>query len=444
MIGRIRLSHAVRLFRGGKQVSASTTYDIAVIGGGIVGLSSAMILKSNFRDSVVVLEAEDRLAAHQTGNNSGVIHAGLYYKPGSLKARNCAAGREMLYEFCREYGVPHERCGKVVIATQERELPALDELERRGLANGLVGLTRLNAEQIREREPHAAGIAGLFVPHTGIVDYTAVSHMYARVFEEAGGEIRIGAKVIRVERDADALVIETPTKVVRCRQLINCGGLQSDRVARLCGVDPGVQIIPFRGEYYELVPERVSLVRNLIYPVPDPRFPFLGVHFTRMIGGGVEAGPNAVLALKREGYRLRDISWRDVLAMIGYRGFWRMAGKYWKTGLGELYRSLSKRRFARALARLVPDVRRGDLQRAGAGVRAQAVDRDGKLVDDFRFVEAERMIHVLNAPSPAATASLSIGRTIAEMASRRFGLTPADGPLPPAIPSCRTDCCQAA
>ncbi len=400
----------------------SAPYDVAVIGGGIVGLASALALTSGSRLRLTVLEAEDHVAAHQTGNNSGVIHSGIYYKPGSLKARNCVEGREAMYRFCQEHGIPHERCGKVVVATRDSELGPLEELERRGKANGLNGLRRLTPAEIHEHEPHVTGIAGLFVAETGIVNYTQVAQTYARLVQEREGVIRTGARVRRVHHRADAITLETTAGEVACRHLINCGGLQSDRLARLCGVEPGVQIIPFRGEFYELVPERRHLVRNLIYPVPDPRFPFLGVHFTRMIGGGVEAGPNAVLALKREGYRLRDISPADTLQMARYRGFWRMVRMYWKTGVGELYRSVSKRAFVRALQRLVPELQPQDIHPAGAGVRAQAVDTNGALVDDFRIVEAERMIHVLNAPSPAATASLSIGRTIADIAARNFQL----------------------
>jgi L-2-hydroxyglutarate oxidase len=397
-------------------------YDVVVIGGGIVGLATALALIERARPALAVLEAEDRLAAHQTGHNSGVIHSGLYYKPGSLKATTCVAGREALYRFCREHGIAHERCGKIVVATHERELPALAELERRGRANGLAGLRRLSAEEIRTHEPHAAGIAGLYVAETGIVDYAQVAGKLAELVQAAGGAVRTGTRVLRGRRGAGELVLETTRGAVRCRHLVNCGGLQSDRIARLCGVEPELQIIPFRGEYYELVPNRTNLVRNLIYPVPDPRFPFLGVHFTRTIRGGVEAGPNAVLALKREGYRWGDVALGDVLEMAGYRGFWRMALKYGRTGLGELYRSLSKQAFVRALQRLVPAVQPADLRPAGAGVRAQAVEPSGALVDDFRIAEAERMIHVLNAPSPAATASLSIGRTIADRALRSFDL----------------------
>jgi L-2-hydroxyglutarate oxidase len=401
---------------------SSATYDVAIIGGGIVGLATALALTERFRLALAVLEAEDRVAAHQSGHNSGVIHSGLYYKPGSLKARLCVEGRQAMYRFCQENGVAHERCGKIVVATHAGELPALDELERRGRANGLSGLRRLVAEEIREHEPHIRGIAGLHVPETGIADYAQVTRTYADKVRAAGGEVRLGSRVVGCRPQGGGLVLETVRGEVACRYLINCGGLRSDRVARLCGVAPGLAIIPFRGEYYELVPERRSLVRNLVYPVPDPRFPFLGVHFTRTVHGIVEAGPNAVLALKREGYRKWDVSAGDVARMAGYRGFWRMAGKYWKTGCGELYRSLSKRAFLRALQALMPELRSEDIRPAGAGVRAQAVEPNGALVDDFRIVARARMIHVLNAPSPAATASLSIGRTIAETAAKNFEL----------------------
>jgi L-2-hydroxyglutarate oxidase len=404
---------------------SSQNYDIAVIGGGIVGTAAAMALTQRSRATLVVLEAEDRLAAHQTGHNSGVIHSGLYYKPGSLKARNCAKGREALYRFCSNHGVAHERCGKIVVAARENELPALDEIERRGRANGLEGLRRLGSEEIREFEPCARGIAGLLVPDTGIVDFTAVTEEFADRVRERGGTVITGAGVRAVRSTADGLVLETAHAThaqLQCRYLINCGGLQSDRIARMCGTDPGVCIVPFRGEYYELVPERRHLVRNLIYPVPDPAFPFLGVHFTRMIHGGVEAGPNAVLAWKREGYGRMSFSPGDAWAAASYGGFWKLAQKYWRTGLDEYRRSFSKRAFVRGLQKLVPEIETADVRRAGTGVRAQALTPDGKLADDFRIVEAERMIHVCNAPSPAATASISIGETIAQLALKRFEL----------------------
>jgi L-2-hydroxyglutarate oxidase len=327
-----------------------------------------------------------------------------------------------MYRYCAENGIPHERCGKVVVATDERELPALAELERRGIANGLKGVRRLTPEQIREHEPHVAGIAGLFVAETGIVDYKQVSESYAARVRDRGGDVRLDAKLVGFRRSGSDFVLTTTQGDFTCHSLVNCAGLQSDRVARLCGVDPKLQIVPFRGEYYDLVSAKWGLVKNLIYPVPDPRFPFLGVHFTRMIGGGVEAGPNAVLAFRREGYTRTSFRAGDVLQMLRYRGFWRMAAKYYDMGLHEMYRSISKRAFLKALQRLIPELRWADIHPAGAGVRAQAVDPDGKTVDDFRIVEAERMVHVLNAPSPAATASISIGRTIAGMAVKNFGL----------------------
>jgi L-2-hydroxyglutarate oxidase len=402
---------------------ADRRYDVVVIGGGIVGVATAYALSQRLHGSLAVLEAEDHLAAHQSGHNSGVIHSGLYYKPGSLKARNCVEGRDLMYRLVEEHGVPYERCGKVVVATEARELPALDELERRGRANGLDGMRRLRSpEEIHEYEPSVAGIAGLHVPQTGIVDYLRVIAVLADLVRAAGGEIVLRARVESVRRSADEIVLETAVGPITCRALVNCAGLQSDRVARLCGVQPGLQIVPFRGEYYELRAERRGLVRNLVYPVPDPAFPFLGVHFTRMIHGGVEAGPNAVLAWKREGYRHRDVSLRDLAGMAAYGGFWRMVGRFWKTGMGEMYRSLRKSAFVTALRRLVPDLRADDLEPGGSGVRAQAVEASGLLVDDFRIVEAEGMVHVLNAPSPGATSSLSIGRTIADIAVRRFGL----------------------
>ena len=398
------------------------TFDVAIIGGGIVGVATAMALTARPGMSVVIVEKERALAAHQTGNNSGVIHSGLYYKPGSLKAANCAKGREALYRFCEERGVPHERCGKIVVAVREAELPALAELERRGRANGLAGVRRIGPEEIRELEPSVAGIAGLHVPETGIVDFVAATRAFAEIAVGRGAELRLGARLLRAAADGPNLILETEAGAIRARCLVNCAGLQSDRVARACGADPGARIVPFRGEYYELKEERRELVRNLVYPVPDPRFPFLGVHFTRMVGGGVEAGPNAMLALRREGYGRFSFSLPDVASFVFYRGFWRMARRFWREGIAEQRRSLFRRSFVAALRRLVPGLTARDVRRAGAGVRAQALSADGSLVDDFRIVEAERMIHVINAPSPAATASMAIGETIAGLAARRLEL----------------------
>jgi L-2-hydroxyglutarate oxidase len=390
--------------------------DVVIVGGGIVGLATALAL-SQHRLRVVVLEAEEGLAAHQTGHNSGVIHSGLYYKPGSLKASLCVAGRDALYRLCAEEGIAHERCGKLVVATSPDELPRLEELEGRGAANGLRGLRRLAAGEIERFEPAAAGIAALRVEETGIVDYRAVAAAYARRIEAAGGEIRRGCRFLAL-RAGDPLRVSSGQGELAARHLVNCAGLESDRVARRCGVDPQVRIVPFRGEYFTLRPERRSLVRSLIYPVPDPRFPFLGVHLTRRVDGEVEAGPNAVLALRRGGYGRWRLSARDTASTLAYPGFWRLARRFWRTGVAELRRSGSRRLFARDLRRLAPAIQAGDLVAGGSGVRAQAVDRRGNLVDDFVIVEARGQTHVVNAPSPAATASLAIGETIAERVRR--------------------------
>ena len=400
----------------------TTQYDIAIIGGGIVGLATAMALSKRPNTKIIVLEAENRLAAHQTGNNSGVIHSGIYYKPGSLKAKNCVDGRVAMYKFCEEHNILVDNCGKIIVATQASELPALERLYDRGVANGLEGLRRLNPEEIKQYEPHASGIAGLRVEQTGIVDYVGVCEAYAKIIEAAGGVIQKNSRVTAFRKVGDGFVLTTPQGEVNTKNLINCGGLQSDRIAKMCGVDPQLQIIPFRGEYYEIVPEKHYLVNNLIYPVADPRFPFLGVHFTRMVKGGVEAGPNAVLAFKREGYKMSSISVGDLMAYALYGGFWRMGLKYWQMSIGEYYRSFSKKAFVKALQVLLPELQEADVHRSGAGVRAQALDPKGNLLDDFAIREADRQIHVLNAPSPAATASISIGLSISEMAAKNFKL----------------------
>lgn len=393
--------------------------DAVVVGGGVVGLASALaLLDQRPGASVVVLEKETAVAAHQTGRNSGVIHSGLYYKPGSLKAATCLRGRQLLERFCERHGVPFERCGKVVVATSEDELPRLDELERRGRANGLAGVRRVRSEELREHEPHAAGVAALLVPETGIVDYTRVAGAYRGDLERRGARVLTSAKVTGVEPRSSSVVVQSTAGDFEGRVLVGCAGLGSDRLARLSGLAVDVAIIPFRGEYWMLAPGRASLVRNLIYPVPDPAFPFLGVHFTRRIGGGVEAGPNAVLALKREGYTRTSFAARDAWAIATWPGFWSMARKHWRAGMHEQLRSLSRHAFAHACAALVPEVRATDLTPGGAGVRAQAVGRDGALVDDFAFAEGPRMLHVLNAPSPAATASLAIGEHVAGRAVR--------------------------
>ncbi len=397
-------------------------YDAVIIGGGIVGTATAYQLIQKRKLSVLIIETEKHLAAHQTGNNSGVIHSGLYYKPGSLKAKNCTSGREQMYQFCERYNIKHERCGKIVVASSKEELSALDELEKRGAQNGLTGIKRLNSlSELREYEPHVDGIAGLFVPQTGIVDYTLVTQAIGRNLIEFDGEIHTNAKFLSLAKSGTEWALETTNGVYKAKLLINCAGLYSDKVALACGVEPEIKIIPFRGEYYTLKKEKEYLVRNLIYPVPDPRFPFLGVHFTRMAKGGVEAGPNAVLAFKREGYKMTDFSMPDILEMATYSGFWKMASKYYKMGIGEFRRSFSKSLFTHSLQKLVPDIRIDDLKPGGSGVRAQALDRNGKLLDDFYILEKERMIHVLNAPSPAATSSLSIGDTIANIVIKNHG-----------------------
>jgi (S)-2-hydroxyglutarate dehydrogenase len=398
----------------------SSTYDVAVVGGGIVGVASAASLAARGL-RVVVLEAADRLAGHQSGHNSGVIHAGLYYRPGSLKARLCTEGREALYRFLEAEAIPHRRCGKLVVATRERDVPALDELERRGRANGLSGLKRLTAAALKDYEPEVRGIAGLWVAETGVVDYALVTEAYARRAAAHGVEILLGARVLGIAEDGGRLRVQWRAGEVNARFLLNCAGLHADRVASLAGAEPGVRIIPFRGEYYDLRPERASAVRGLIYPVPNPALPFLGVHLSRTVNDQVHAGPNAVLALSREGYSRRTVSGSDLLETISYPGFWRMARRQWRNGVTELRRSFSKRLFVRSIQELVPAIGEADVVRGGSGVRAQAVDSSGRLVDDFHLVDSSRGLHVLNAPSPAATASLAIGRTIASRVIERLG-----------------------
>lgn len=396
--------------------------DVVVIGGGVVGCATAMALSSRPGVTVEILEAEERVAVHQTGHNSGVIHSGLYYKPGSLKARNCTEGRQALYAFLEAKGIPHRRCGKLVVATRPDELPRLDDLLARGIANGLEGLRRVGPDEMREIEPHVAGLAGLVVPGTGVVDYVEVTKSYAAAVVEAGGRVTAGARVTGVRPESDRVVLETSKGVRAARFVVNCGGLQSDRIALRCGVDPGVRIVPFKGEYYDVVPSRRDLVRGLIYPVPDPRFPFLGVHFTRGVHGEVHAGPNAVLAWDREGYGPWAFRWRDAWDTLTWPGFLRLAARFWRMGAAEALRSFSRHMFVSALRRLVPDVGNRDVTTGVPGIRAQALGRDGALVDDFVIAPGPRSIHVLNAPSPAATASLAIGRSVADLAAATFDL----------------------
>ena len=392
-----------------------------VVGGGIVGLATALkILEKNPGRKVLLIEKEAQLARHQTGNNSGVIHSGLYYKPGSLKARNCIHGYRLLIDFCDQQGIPYDLCGKIVVATTEQELPLLQNLFQRGHQNGLTGFRMLDAAGLREYEPHVTGIAGFFVPQTGIVDYRLVAEKYGEEIRRNGGEILLGEKVLKVVPDGGEVAVETTRATHKGKILINCAGLYSDKIARLASPAIDVRIIPFRGEYYKLKKDREYLVKNLIYPVPDPNFPFLGVHFTRMMRGGVEAGPNAVLAFKREGYKRSDVDLTELSETLRWPGFQKVARKYWKTGLGEMYRSFSKSAFTKALQKLIPGITESDLVEGGAGVRAQACDRTGGLVDDFLIYEEQSIINVCNAPSPAATSSLSIGESVAEIASRKL------------------------
>jgi L-2-hydroxyglutarate oxidase LhgO len=399
-------------------------FDIAIIGGGIIGLSTAMHLQLFCpRARLMLLEKESAVAQHQSGHNSGVIHSGVYYKPGSLKARLCVQGAAAMVKFCREQGLPHEICGKVIVATCDGEIAALQTLKQRGEANGVSDLTIVSREQLREIEPYCGGVEALHVPGTGITDYAAVCKKYSEIISERGGNVSTGLEVIGLQKRGAETTIETNRGAFASSFIVNCAGLHSDRVSRMAGERPTIKIVPFRGEYYELAPQSEHFVRALIYPVPDPQFPFLGVHFTRRIHGGVDAGPNAVLAFQREGYRRRDFSPRDLAETLSYSGFWRMAAKHWRYGLKEFGRSFSKTQFVKALQRLVPDIRARDLLPDGTGVRAQALVPNGSLVDDFQFVQSEKMLHVWNVPSPAATASLPIGRMLAEIAASQLGKT---------------------
>lgn len=394
--------------------------DVAVIGAGILGLSTAMALATRHAGlKVVALEQESGVAQHQSGNNSGVIHSGLYYRPGSTKAKLAVGGAERMYAFCAEHGIGAERCGKVVVATDESELERMRELHRRGNANGVPEIREIGPEELRSLEPFAAGVRALHVPSTGIADYPAVARAYRRILEEMGGETRLRARVTAIRAEADGVELRSSAGLLRARYVVNCAGLQADRLARRAGAEAAQElcIVPFRGEYYDLTPDARHMLNNLIYPVPDPAFPFLGVHFTRRLDGTVEAGPNAVLALRREGYRWRDVSWRDTAESLMWPGFIRLAGRHWRTGLGEVWRSANQAAFTHALQRLMPRLESSQLVRGGAGVRAQALRRDGSLADDFEIARQDRLIHVLNAPSPGATASLLIGEQIADTAA---------------------------
>ncbi len=389
-------------------------YDFTIIGGGIVGLSSAMALGRRYPSArIVLLEKESNFAFHQTGNNSGVIHSGIYYKPGSFKAKFCAQGCRSMVKFCREYDITHEVCGKVIVATEENQLPQLENLYKRGLENGLE-VTKLRAEEVKEIEPHVSCKAGLRVYTTGIADYKQVAQKYAELVKSQGGELRLNTRVEKIVKTRDGQVLETNNGTFETRFVINCAGLHSDRIAKLGQVDPQAKIVPFRGEYYELKPEKRYLVKHLIYPVPNPDFPFLGVHFTRMTDGSVHAGPNAVLSLKREGYKKTDFDLRDFAEVMTYPGFWRLAAKHADEGIQEIIRSFSKAAFVQSLQKLIPEVQGDDLVPTHAGVRAQALMSNGKLVDDFLIVEGQNAVHVCNAPSPAATSSIEIGEAIAQ------------------------------
>lgn len=399
----------------------SVKYDMIVVGGGIVGLATAFrILEARPGIRLLLLEKEASLGRHQTGNNSGVLHAGLYYKPGSEKAKLSVNGLKQLVAFCREQGIAYDVCGKIVVATSRDELPRLELLYERGTQNGLRGLCKLSAKEIREIEPHAAGIAAVRVPEEGIVDFPAVARTLGELIAGAGGKLQLNSRCLRMAPNSTGWTVSTTGGNFHGRFVITCGGLHSDRLVHAAGQKSGTKIIPFRGEYYKIRKERQYLVRNLIYPVPDPKFPFLGVHFTRLIHGGIEAGPNAVLAFAREGYRWTNVNFRDLIESLCFPGLWKFLLKFPNICGQEIYRSLSKREFCRSLQRLVPDIRKEDLEAGGAGVRAQAMTAQGNLVEDFQFQEDERILHVVNAPSPAATACLAIGERIAKRVLARF------------------------
>ena len=395
--------------------------DVTIVGAGIVGFATALQLKkAQPQLNIIVLEKENKVAAHQTGNNSGVIHSGIYYKPGSLKAKNCIDGYHMMIEFCKANNIPFDLCGKIIVATRENELSALEAIYNRGVENGLEGIHYINADEIKAIEPYTYGIKGIFVPQTGIVDYKVVANKMKENFELLGGDVRFNNKVINVKKKSGSIIVETVKGKIETQLIINCAGLYCDKIAAHTIPDLDMKIIPFRGEYYALKPNKRFLVKHLIYPVPDPNFPFLGVHFTRRIDGEIEAGPNAVLAFKREGYKKSQINIAELWESLTWSGFIKVASKYWKTGFGEMYRSFNKNAFTKALSKLLPSINSDDLVTGGAGVRAQACDKNGGLIDDFYIKELPGQIHVLNAPSPAATSSLSIGKTIAELAVKHL------------------------
>lgn len=402
---------------------AVNQYDVAVIGAGIIGLATAMTLLERHPSlRVGILEKDDAVAAQQSGHNSGVVHSGIYYAPGSAKARLCVSGRRAMVKFCREHEIPYREIGKVIVATDESQMPRLHALHERGIANQVEDLRLVDQDELKDLEPYVRGVAALWAPHTGIVDYREVARVMADVIRSRGGEIHLNSRLDTIERHDGLMQLGTGPAEYKTRFIINCAGLHSDRVARLVGADPGLRIIPFRGKYFHLRQDREYLVNHLIYPVPDPAFPFLGVHFTRDIKNRVEAGPNAVLALAREGYRSWDFNLNDMWDTFTHPGFWKMTRRDWRAGVNEIHRSVRKGAFVRDLQQLIPSIARSDLDGGSSGVRAQAVDRDGTLVDDFRIVSTREAVHVLNAPSPGATASLSIGAHIADIADAAFSL----------------------
>jgi len=398
-----------------------TDYDVIIAGAGIVGLAAALkILEAKPSIKLLVAEKENGPAKHQTGNNSGVIHSGIYYKPGSLKAKNCISGYRQLLQFCDKESVPFEICGKVIVATGENELKRLNDIYERGIANGLDKIKLIDKDELNEIEPHVKGIKGIFVPYTGIIDFKTVAKRYIEKIQGYNGVIKYNSRVKSVKKSENKIDILTVNSSFTTKLMVNCCGLFSDKVAEMTGGKIDTRIIPFRGEYYKLKPGSRHLVKNLVYPIPDPAFPFLGVHFTRMINGDVEAGPNAVLSFKKEGYNRTSFSLRDTFNTFTWPGFYRIASKYFKTGMGEFYRSFSKEAFVRALQRLIPEISKNDLMPGGAGVRAQAVDKSGKPLDDFLIHESGNVINVLNAPSPAATSSLSIGEAISQYVIKKM------------------------
>lgn len=396
-------------------------YDIAIIGGGIVGLATAWkLLETQPGLKLAVLEKESAIASHQTDRNSGVIHSGIYYKPGSAKAINCVKGYGMLLSFCREYDVSFDLCGKVIVAVGEHQIPTLEGIYQRGVDNGLNDISMLDAAAVRHIEPHCPALKGIHVPRAGIIDFRIVAEKLASLIREKGGDIITGFKVSRIREQKDNITIHSDQRLIICQYAVGCAGLYADHLTKLAGLEPPHKIVPFRGEFYALRPEAIPLVRGLIYPVPDINFPFLGVHLTKRMDGGVEAGPNAVLAFRREGYKHLDVHWSELAEALRYRGFHKLAVKHWRKGMDEMHRSFSKRAFLKSLQHLIPALRMEDITRSRSGVRAQALDKNGNLVDDYVILEQDRMLHLCNAPSPAATSCLSIGEFVSEKAISRY------------------------